>query len=154
MSQTVAATGLSREVLRAAAERLVRHPFRAWFYGDSIGFEGLLAASELLGERLGQWYAGAHGLSVIAVRIGWVLPGPNLAQDVPTERGEWFRLMWLSNDDFCRLMECCVRADLAGGGFTVVNGMSRNAGMPWDLEHTRRAVGYVPRDGLVAGAGT
>jgi unsaturated rhamnogalacturonyl hydrolase len=38
------------EVLRAAAERLVRHPFQAWFYGDSIGFEGLLAASELLGD--------------------------------------------------------------------------------------------------------
>ena len=28
-------------VLRAAAERLLRHPFQAWFYGDSVGFEGL-----------------------------------------------------------------------------------------------------------------
>lgn len=40
-----------RAILRLAAERLVAHPFQAWFYGDSIGFEGLLAASRLLGER-------------------------------------------------------------------------------------------------------
>jgi unsaturated rhamnogalacturonyl hydrolase len=36
--------------LRAAAERLLQHPFQAWFYGDSVGFEGLLAASELLDD--------------------------------------------------------------------------------------------------------
>lgn len=41
---------LAPEVLRAAAERLVHHPYQAWFYGDSIGFEGLLAASALLGD--------------------------------------------------------------------------------------------------------
>ncbi len=39
-----------RDRLRLVAERLVRHPYQAWFYGDSIGFEGLLAASELLGD--------------------------------------------------------------------------------------------------------
>ena len=38
------------ERLRLVAERLLRHPYQAWFYGDSIGFEGLLAASELLGD--------------------------------------------------------------------------------------------------------
>lgn len=36
--------------LRAAAERLLAYPWQGWFYGDSIGFEGLVAASELLGE--------------------------------------------------------------------------------------------------------
>jgi unsaturated rhamnogalacturonyl hydrolase len=41
---------LVEERLRRAAERLLRYPFEAWFYGDSIGFEGLLAASELLGD--------------------------------------------------------------------------------------------------------
>jgi unsaturated rhamnogalacturonyl hydrolase len=45
--------------LTAAAERLVRHPFRCWFYGDSIGFEGLLAATELLGDE--RYAAFAHG---------------------------------------------------------------------------------------------
>ena len=50
-SSTLAAFGAGEPVrLRRAAERLLAHPFLAWFYGDSIGFEGLLAASELSGD--------------------------------------------------------------------------------------------------------
>jgi NAD+ dependent glucose-6-phosphate dehydrogenase len=103
------------------------------------------AAAKLFGERLGKCYADVHGLATIAVRIGWVRPGPNRPQDIPPERGPWFRLMWLSNRDFCQLMEQCLVADLAVN-FAVVNGMSANTGMRWDIEHTRRLLGYEPRD--------
>lgn len=103
-------------------------------------------AAKLLGERLGACYAVSRGLSVIAVRIGWVWPGANRPEDLPVERGSWFRQMWLSNGDFCRLMECCITAD-AGLRFAVVNGMSANAGSRWDLEATRRLVGWTPQDG-------
>ena len=41
------------------ADRLLRHPFTAWFYGDSIGFEGLLSASRMTGEA--RWADFAHG---------------------------------------------------------------------------------------------
>ncbi|CAN5845249.1 hypothetical protein BH24CHL6_BH24CHL6_03760 [soil metagenome] len=47
------------ERLALAAERLVRYPFQAWFYGDSIGFEGLLVASDFLDDR--RYAAFAHG---------------------------------------------------------------------------------------------
>jgi uronate dehydrogenase len=103
------------------------------------------AAGKLFGERLGKCYADSHDLSVIAVRIGWVRPGQNRKQDVPPERGPWFRLMWLSNRDFCQLMERCIMADLPGR-FAVVNGMSANTGMRWDIEYTRQLLGYDPRD--------
>lgn len=102
-------------------------------------------AAKLFGERLGKCYAQARGLSVIAVRIGWVLRGENRPRDLPTERGDWFRLMWLSNRDFCRLMECCLRAD-PSIRFAVVNGMSANTGMRWDLTATRELLGYEPLD--------
>lgn len=36
--------------LRAAATRLQAYDFKPWFYGDSIGFEGLVAASWLLDD--------------------------------------------------------------------------------------------------------
>jgi unsaturated rhamnogalacturonyl hydrolase len=39
-----------RRRLELAAERLLAQPWQCWFYGDSIGFEGLLAASALLGS--------------------------------------------------------------------------------------------------------
>jgi unsaturated rhamnogalacturonyl hydrolase len=45
--------------LARAADRLVRHPYECWFYGDSIGFEGLLAASDLLESE--RWASFAHG---------------------------------------------------------------------------------------------
>ncbi len=35
---------------RGIADRLLEHQFQCWFYGDSIGFEGLIAASDLLGD--------------------------------------------------------------------------------------------------------
>jgi uronate dehydrogenase len=103
------------------------------------------AAGKLFGERLGKCMADNHGLSVIAVRIGWVRPGSNGAYEVPPERGPWFRLMWLSNRDFCQLMERCIVADLPDR-FAVVNGMSANTGMRWDIESTRRLLGYAPQD--------
>jgi uronate dehydrogenase len=102
-------------------------------------------AAKLFGERLGKCFAEAHGLSVIAVRIGWVRPGGNRPQDIPPEREDWFRLMWLSNRDYCRLMERCLLAD-GLPPFVVVNGMSANTGMRWDLEPTRRLLGYAPQD--------
>lgn len=52
-------TDLSPLLIRAVASRLAAHPFQAWFYGDSVGFEGLLAASDLLGDP--QWGQFAHG---------------------------------------------------------------------------------------------
>lgn len=102
-------------------------------------------SAKLFGERLGQCVAAAHGLSVLAVRFGWVRPGDNRPQDVPPERDAWFRLMWLSNRDYCHLMERCLLADVAPR-FAVLHGMSANTGMRWDLESTRRLVGYEPRD--------
>ena len=73
---------------------------------------------------------------MLAVRIGWVRPGPNRPQDIPRERGPWFRLMWLSNRDFCQLMECCIVAD-PPVRFGVINGMSPSPVLPvgqplWD----------------------
>jgi uronate dehydrogenase len=109
------------------------------------------AATKLFGERLGKCYADSHSLSVIAVRIGWVRPGDNRAEDVPLDRGDWFRLMWLSNRDYCQLMERCLSAD-PDLRFAVVNGMSANVGMRWDIEYTRLLLGYEPQD-HIAGAG-
>jgi len=107
------------------------------------------AAAKLFGERLGRTYAAARDMEVIAVRIGWVWRGENHPDELPAERGSWFRQMWLSNGDFCRLMECCLTAELPEK-FTVVNGMSANTGSRWSQEAARR-LGYEPQDDVEAG---
>jgi unsaturated rhamnogalacturonyl hydrolase len=45
--------------VRAAADLLCTYPFACWHYGDSIGFEGLLAAADLLCD--GRYEGFVHG---------------------------------------------------------------------------------------------
>jgi hypothetical protein len=97
-----------------------------------------------MGERMGQSFHARHGLSVICFRIGYLqrddnVPGPHMGW------GEWGQAMWLSNRDLCQAMERAVVAE--GVGFAVLNLMSDNPGMRWDIETTRRVIGYAPRDG-------
>ena len=75
---------------------------------------------------------------------------PGTDGDVPPEREAWFRLMWLSNRDYCQLMERCILAD-PGIQFAIVNGMSANTGMRWDIEHTHQLLGYKPQDDVTRG---
>lgn len=50
---------LTDELIGAVAKRLGGHDFKCWFYGDSVGFEGLVAASEMLGDP--HWFDFSRG---------------------------------------------------------------------------------------------
>ena len=108
-------------------------------------FSGAYAATKLLGERVGRQFTMTRGLEVIAVRIGWVWRGINEPGELPVERGEWFRNMWLSDRDFLHLMNRCLTSQLPEP-FLVVNGMSANTGMRWDLTTARTVLGYSAQD--------
>ncbi|WP_104399621.1 glycoside hydrolase family 88 protein [Vibrio penaeicida] len=41
---------VGKEIIANVANRLLEHPFQGWFYGDSVGFEGLVAASDYLDD--------------------------------------------------------------------------------------------------------
>jgi NAD+ dependent glucose-6-phosphate dehydrogenase len=101
--------------------------------------------TKLFGERTGKHYSETRAMVVIALRIGWVWRGQNTPAELPLDRGPWFRNMWLSDRDFLHLMDCCLTATLPQP-FLVVNGMSDNTGMAWDLSDTRRLLGYQPKD--------
>ena len=58
--------------------------------------------------------------------------------------------MWLSNADLIRLFDCAVEAEIEDRLFAVLNGMSRNHGMRWDLSETAELLGYLPRDDAFA----
>lgn len=130
-------------------ETLPPQPGLRYFADGAERFSGAYAATKLLGERVGRQYAATHGLEVVAVRIGWVWRASNEPGELPTERGAWFRDMWLSDRDFLHLMECCLTAPLPES-FLVVNGMSANTGMRWGLKSARTVLGYHPRDNVHA----
>ena len=77
---------------------------------------------------------------------GWVQPGENHPGDYMG--GDWWRQMWLSNRDFCQLVEKAILVENVQ--FAVLNAMSNNTGMRWDLSETRRVLGYEPQDNTYA----
>jgi nucleoside-diphosphate-sugar epimerase len=140
-------------------------PGTRWFNGTATVDGVAYASSKLMGERLCSEEAALSGgaLTAVSTRIGWCQPGDNDpttinstgvagAASVPGADAErnllWFRQMWLSNRDFLNLMEQALRADAAAwpSPGIVVNGMSANEGMAWDIEATRRLIGYAPKD--------
>ena len=130
-------------------EALPPKPGLRYFADGAERFSGAYAATKLLGERVGRQYTASRGLEVVAVRIGWVWRGVNAPGELPAERGRWFRDMWLSDRDFLHLMDCCLCARLPEP-FLIVNGMSANTGMRWDLTAARTVLGYEPKDDVNA----
>ncbi len=99
--------------------------------------------TKLMGERLGRSFASAFDLTFIALRLGWIQSGENRPETLPDE---WARAMWLSNADLVRLFDCAVEAELEDRTFVVVNGMSNNRGMRWDLSEANELLGFTPED--------
>lgn len=103
-------------------------------------------ASKLAGERMGR-DAAVQGVQFLAFRIGYNqrppnVPGPHM------DMGRWGQQMWLSDRDLCQAFERAVLAEDVG--FAVLNLMSDNPGMRWDIGPTKRAIGYAPLDGWTA----
>jgi nucleoside-diphosphate-sugar epimerase len=105
--------------------------------------DGPYGGTKLMGERLGRSLALAFDVTFIALRLGWVQHGENRPETLPDD---WARLMWLSNEDLVELFESAVEADLGDRTFLVVNGMSNNRGMRWDLTEAAEWLGYEPAD--------
>lgn len=100
---------------------------------------------KLLCERAGYQLAARTGISFIALRIGCCQHIPGNQPGPHIEHGLWGQQMWLSDRDLCHGVERAVLAE--GIPFAVLNLMSDNPGMRWDLDDTRRVIAYEPRDG-------
>ena len=100
--------------------------------------DGLYAVSKIFGEALGKYYAEAHGMEVVVVRLGTVAredrPGPDARSFVS----------WLSRRDLAHLTERAIEAP--GVKHEIVFGASDNTWKIYDTLHARRALGYAPRD--------
>lgn len=95
--------------------------------------------SKIFGEALGSYFHDQYGISVICLRIGWVMK-----TDDPTFSAASLSL-WLSHRDTVQLFERSVEAPYSVG-FAVVNGESANTLGIWDLEDTRDILGFDPQD--------
>ncbi len=146
-------------------------PGTRWHDGTSFQDSTAYATAKLMGERLMSGVAADSGgaLTAVSVRIGWTQPGDNAAATIShagstiggfpkAETSDakrdlrWFRNMWLSNADLEALFLAAVSADPAGwpAPGIVVNGMSANRDMDWNIAEATRLLGYRPRHDLYA----
>ena len=100
--------------------------------------DGIYAATKIWGEVLGHYYSDAHGISVLCVRIGAVLP-----ENRPRNIREM--TAYLSHHDVGNILHRCIEApeDLK---YDVFFATSRNKWGYRDLEHPRQVLGFEPRN--------
>ena len=99
-------------------------------------------ASKLFIERFGLHLADTGLLSFLSLRIGYCQPGINRPGE-GMAFGRWGQEMWLSNEDWAQAVQCACLNSFRGGA--VLNIMSDNEGMRWDLDEARSKIGYVPQ---------
>jgi nucleoside-diphosphate-sugar epimerase len=106
---------------------------RAWY-----------AATKVFAEAAGRAFAEGHGLSVIAVRLGWC---PRTREHVEElARTDWGPDVYLSPGDAGRFFACAVEAPL-DLRFAVVYACSRPVReVVYDPGPARNLLGYEPRD--------
>jgi uronate dehydrogenase len=100
--------------------------------------DGPYAVSKIFGEALGQYYAEAHRMEVVVVRLGTVG-----RDDRPGHDARSF-ISWLSHRDLAHLTERAL--DAPGVKYEVVFGASDNTWKIYDTLRARTVLGYAPMD--------
>lgn len=105
----------------------------------------LYGASKLWGEALGSVFAHRHGMSVLCLRIGWVLP----RDEHRLATGHLDPSLVLTHDDLIALVSAAVEAP-AAMRFAIVSGLSNNRWLRLNPEGSDRLPGYMPQDDAFA----
>ena len=117
----------------------VRRPFPP-LTTDMLRPDSYYGVSKAFGESLGSFFHDEYGISVICLRIGWVMT-PDDPKFSPAALS-----LWLSHRDAAQLIQKSIDAP-PSVGFAVLNGESANSLSIWDIETTRQVLEYEPEDG-------
>lgn len=101
------------------------------------------AAAKMFLEAAGRAFAEKFGMEVIVVRLGWCPRTPEQVEEIRAE--QWAQDVYLSPSDAGRFFACAAEATLTQK-FAVVYATSRPKRVMYDLETTKRLLGYEPRE--------
>ncbi len=111
---------------------------------------GWYAAGKLFAEGAGRAFVEAHGLQVMAVRLGWCPRDPGHAQELAAT--DWGPDVYLSPGDAGRFFACAVESQKMYR-FAIVYACSKPPGAPtYDYGPTVELTGFEPRDVWPEGA--
>jgi len=103
----------------------------------------LYACTKVFLESIGQVYACWHGMTVLAVRLGWC---PRPGQEEELRQHEFGPDVYLSPDDAGRFFVAAVTSDQLPPYAVVYATSKPKRRLIYDLTETTRLTGYVPRD--------
>jgi uronate dehydrogenase len=110
----------------------------------------LYACTKVFLEALGQVYARQHGITVLAVRLGWCPRDAGQVAEITAS--ELFQDVFLSPGDAGRLFAAAVEAEQLPP-FAVVYATSRfTHRLRYDLAETKQLLGWEPQDRWPTGA--
>ena len=101
------------------------------------------AAAKMFLEAAGRSFAEKFGIEVIAVRLGWCPRTPEQVEEIRAE--EWAQDVYLSPGDAGRFFACAAEATL-NEKFNVVYATSKPKRLMYDLETTKKLLGFAPRE--------
>lgn len=101
------------------------------------------AAAKMFLEAAGRSFAERFGIEVIAVRLGWCPRTPEQVEEIRAE--EWAQDVYLSPKDAGRFFACAAEATLSER-FNVVYATSKPKRLMYDLETTKKLLGFEPRE--------
>ncbi len=130
-------TGVSKVIFASSNHAMGMYDQdKAWpiFPNQPVRPDGYYGVSKAFGEALARYYADAFGMSMICLRIGWVLDRPH---------NEMALRMWLSPRDLGQIVRLSVETPQR---FGLYYGVSNNQRRKWDIENVRRELGYAPVD--------
>ena len=140
------AAGVRRVVFASSIHAVSGYPpdvqVKTW---EPVNPGDVYGVTKCFGEALGRYMAEQEGVSVLALRIGAFQPPETAAGEGGPDLFDYF----VSHDDLCRLIECCVDAD-EGLRWAILHGLSENRFKRLDLTDTREKVGYRPQDDAAA----
>lgn len=101
------------------------------------------AAAKMFLEGAGRAFAEKFGTEVIAVRLGWCPRTPEQVEEI--HAADWAQDVYLSPGDAGRFFTCAAEAKLAQK-FNVVYATSKPKRVMYDLETTKRLLGFDPQE--------
>ena len=105
---------------------------------------GWYAAAKVFLEAAGRMCAESHGMSVLAVRLGWVPRSREHVEELASI--DWAKDVYLSPGDAGRFFACAVEAP-ADIKFAIVYATSRPVRTAmYDLDTAKQLLGFEPRD--------
>jgi len=138
--------GCRRVIFASTINTVTGYPMDVQVHPDMpVRPPNIYGASKAWGEALARYYADQCGMSMICLRLGWVIERSNPAINLDNEHLN----MMLTYEDLTRLMIASVEAP-ASLRFGIFHGISNNRWKRLDISETREKLGYHPEDDAFA----